>query len=190
MATFSLKTKKYIMENAADMAWNTEYETSLGEEGISSSQPDSIVTISSEKITDANIETEKISIHSNAAIIERSSIPETHRQIADNYMIIKKIFKFSVVQCMINDKEKELLKAYNLPFLNDSTAEQMNNELILLKDWGESFDRQMQELSSNILDIRVKELKYLIANYSSGNIFEGTRVLERYLENISKYRIE
>ena len=189
MATFSLKTKKYLLDNEPDNTYNTSDEI-FCEQEILDKKSSSNVTFGHETTSNNSVDADKISIHSNAAIIERSAVPDSHRRIADNYMIIKKIFKFSVVQSVISDYEKDLLKKCNLPFLNDCTVLQINNEIFLLKEWGESSDKNLQELSAYVLEIRVKELKHLLANYSSSNIFEGTRILEKYLENISKYKIE
>ena len=68
---------------------------------------------------------------------------------------------------------------------------QMYNELALLQKWALSNDAILRIDSENILNIRVKELKFLEANrYAtiSNEIYNGYKALEQYLREISKFR--
>lgn len=120
----------------------------------------------------------------------RRGVPESHRRVADNYMIIKKIFGHPVVQPRINNEEAELLAKYDFNLLEYSTAKQIEDEIVYLKKWSYSINRDLQEAADNIIKIRAKELKYLIAtNYVNitNRVYNGHEVYEKYFEEISKY---
>ena len=123
----------------------------------------------------------------------RSSVPESHRAVADNFMIIKKIFGSSVVRSKVTDKERKFLSKYDFNPLEFSTSIQMMEELSILKKWSNSSNKELQDASSDIIHIRTKELRYLIAtNYIAipSELYTGYKVLEKYFESISKYSIE
>ena len=120
----------------------------------------------------------------------RRGVPESHRRIADNFMIIKKIFGHPVVQSRIDEDEKMFLAKYDFNLLEYSTSKQIEDEIVFLKKWSYSNNRELQEAADQIITIRAKELKYLIAtNYVSisDRLYNGYKVLEKYLEDISKY---
>ncbi|MCK7484462.1 MAG: hypothetical protein MZU97_02105 [Bacillus subtilis] len=67
----------------------------------------------------------------------------------------------------------------------------MEEELALLQKWSESRNLDHRDDAERIINIRLKELKNLIAtNYVtiSSEIYNGYKTLEKYFENISKYR--
>ncbi len=120
----------------------------------------------------------------------RRGVPESHRRIADNFMIIKKIFGHPVVQSKITDEEKLFLAKYDFNTLEFTTEKQMEDEIVFLKKWSYSNNRELQQAADEIIKIRAKELKYLIAtNYVNitNNVYKGHRILEKYFEDISKY---
>ncbi|MFW6225110.1 MAG: hypothetical protein ACOC4B_02480 [Bacteroidota bacterium] len=120
----------------------------------------------------------------------RRGVPESHRRIADNFMIIKKIFGHPVVQSSINEEEKLLLARYDFNQLEYTTEKQIEDEIVFLKKWSYSNNKELQEASDEIIKIRAKELKYLIAsNYVSitNRVYNGHKILEKYFEDISKY---
>lgn len=142
------------------------------------------------QINSLETETNKSLLVNNAAMLERSTVPDTHRRVADGYMIIKKIFGFPFVQCKITENEKEYLGKYDFNPLEYCTSKQIEEELEVLKKWNNSVSQELKEASDTIINIRVKELKYLIAtNYVkvSSELYTGYKVLERYLESVSKY---
>ena len=47
-----------------------------------------------------------------AALVAKNNVPISHKEIADNYMVIKKVFKFQVCQSRISNVEKALLEKY------------------------------------------------------------------------------
>ncbi|MEI8129779.1 MAG: hypothetical protein WCG95_09225, partial [bacterium] len=70
---------------------------------------------------------------STSALLAKNSVPNSHRRVADNYVIIKRIYKFQVIQSRINSVELALLKKYDFNPLEFSTIKQINEELIYLK---------------------------------------------------------
>ena len=125
---------------------------------------------------------------SYAALLARNSIPYYHRQHADNYVIIKKVFKFQAVMSRISNTEKALLKKYDFNTLEFTTMKQMYEELTLLQKWAS--DEKLKEDAEKLLEIRIKELKFLDASrYASvsNEIYNGYMALEHYLIEISRF---
>ena len=113
-----------------------------------------------------------------------------HRRVADNYMILKKIYGTPVVQSRITNKELSLLSKYDFNPLECSTIKQINEELAYLKRWSMSLEKNLKSDADELIQIRAKELKYIIASrYVSvtSEIYSGFKALERYFEEISKY---
>ena len=46
---------------------------------------------------------------STSALLAKSSVPYSHRRVADNYVIIKRIYRFQAVQSRISNSERQLL---------------------------------------------------------------------------------
>ena len=125
---------------------------------------------------------------SYAALLARNTIPYFHRKLADNYVIIKKVFKFQAVMSRISNVEKALLKKYDFNTLEFTTMKQMYEELTLLQKW--SVDPKLKDDAEKLLEIRVKELKFLDASrYASisNEIYNGYMALEHYLQEISRF---
>lgn len=126
-----------------------------------------------------------------AALLAKNNVPASHKRIADNYMIIKKVFKFQACMSRISNVEKALLEKYDFNILEFTTMKQMYDEMTLLQKWSASDDETLRTDSDNILLIRVKELKFLEASrYASisNEIYNGYKALEQYLQEISKFR--
>jgi len=126
-----------------------------------------------------------------AALLAKNNVPASHKRIADNYLIVKKVFKFQACLSRISNVEKSLLEKYDFNTLEYTTMKQMYDELTLLQKWSASGDETLREVSDNILLIRVKELKYLEASrYASisNEIYNGFKALEQYLKEISKFQ--
>ena len=71
-----------------------------------------------------------------------------------------------------------------------STIKQVNEELAYLKKWSTSSNELLRKDADELLQIRSKELKYIIeSRYSSvpNEIYNGYKALERYFEEISKF---
>ena len=133
---------------------------------------------------------DKFSSLSTSAMLARGDVPLSHRRVADNYMVIKKIYGSPVVQSRITNKEKSLLAKYDFNRLEFSTIKQINEELSLLKRWSSSLEKNLRHDSDEIIQIRAKELKFLAASRYvniTSEIYQGYKALERYFEEISKY---
>lgn len=127
---------------------------------------------------------------STTALLAKNAVPYSHRRIADNYVIIKRIYKFQAVQSRITSMDVALLKKYDFNPLEYSTIKQINEELAYLKKWAVSSNELLCEDADEILQIRAKELKYIVASkYSalSDEIYDGYKALERYFEEITKF---
>ncbi len=128
---------------------------------------------------------------SYAALLAKNAIPYSHRKVADNYTIIKRVFKFQAVSSRITNTEKSLLAKYDFNILEYTTVKQMYEELALLQKWSSSQDVKLKHDADEILEIRARELKYIDANrYAniSNEIYKGYVALEHYFEEISKYK--
>lgn len=135
-------------------------------------------------------EKDSFTSRSFAALVAKNNVPMSHKRIADNYLIIKKIFKFQVCQSRISNVEKSLLEKYDFNTLEFTTTQQMFNELTILQKWSHSEDEQLRKDADAVLEIRVRELKYLEASsYASisNEIYNGYKALEQYLREISKF---
>ena len=127
---------------------------------------------------------------SYAALLAKNTIPYFHKKVADNYIIIKKVFKFLAVMPRISNVEKALLAKYDFNTLEYTTVKQMYEELALLQKWSMSQDEELKKDSDAILEIRTKELKFIVAtSYAniSNEIYKGYLALENYFIEISKY---
>lgn len=133
---------------------------------------------------------DKFSSLSTSAMLARGGVPASHRRVADNYMIIKKVYGFPVVQSRISNQDKTLLAKYDFNPLEYSTIKQINEELSFLKKWSMSLEPSLRIDSDEIIQIRAKELKFLVATrYTvlTNEIYNGYLALEKYFEDISKY---
>jgi len=127
---------------------------------------------------------------STSALLAKSAVPYSHRRIADNYVIIKRVYRFQAVQSRITNTEMQLLKKYDFNTLEYSTIKQVNEELSYLKKWSTSSNELLRKDADQLLQIRCKELKYIVASrYASvtNEIYNGYKALERYFEEISKF---
>ena len=127
---------------------------------------------------------------SYAALLSKSTIAYSHKKLADNYIIIKRVFKFQAVMSRITNTERALLNKYDFNTLEFTTIKQMYEELALLQKWSESKDEKLKKDADEILEIRTKELKFIIATHYasiSNEIYKGYIALEHYFQEISKY---
>ena len=90
----------------------------------------------------------------------------------------------------ITNAEKSLLAKYDFNTLEYTTVKQMYEELALLQKWSMSNNPDLKQDSDAILEIRTKELKFIVAtSYASisNEIYKGYLALESYFNEISKY---
>ena len=148
------------------------------------------IYIESTNISSLSSEDDKFSSLSTSAMLARGEVPESHRRVADNYMIIKKVYGTPVVQPRINNREKALLAKYDFNLLEYSTIKQINEELSFLKRWALSLDKGLRDDANEIMQIRSKELKFIVASRYvnlTSEIYSGYKALEMYFSEISKY---
>ena len=127
---------------------------------------------------------------STSALLANCAVPYSHRRIADNFVIIKRVYRFQAVQSRITNADVQLLKKYDFNTLEYSTIKQINEELSYLKKWSTSNNELLRKDADNLLQIRCKELKYIVASrYSTvtSEIYNGYKALEKYFEEISKF---
>lgn len=125
-----------------------------------------------------------------SALLAKSSVPYSHRRIANNYVTLRRICPFQVVQPRITKVEQAMLSRYLFSTLENTTISRVNRELSQLKDWATSTDDTLRNDSNEILNIRVKELKFILSNSYTSNtneMFKGYKAVEAYLVNITKY---
>ena len=135
---------------------------------------------------------DKFSTLSTSSMLAKAGVPLSHSLAADNYMVIKKIYGTPVVKSRITNKDRSLLGKYDFNQLEYTTIKQINEELDLLKKWSLSLDENLKNDADKIIDIRLRELKYLAAcRYTliTNEIYNGYMALEKYFESISKYSI-
>lgn len=133
---------------------------------------------------------ENISTLGTSSMLARSGVPNSHRLAADNYMIIKKVFGFPAVQATVSFEDRKFLSKYDFNLLEFSTIKQINEELSFLKKWSASKDKNLRDASDKIIQIRSKELKYIVASRYvniTSDVYNGYKAMEKYFESISKY---
>lgn len=127
---------------------------------------------------------------STAALLAKESVPALHRELANSYVLIKKIYKFPVVKYVVSEQDKKILKKYSFKPLADSDIETINNELKIMREMSASAKEKTRTDADILITIRTKELKYIIASKHSqysNELNNGYLALERYFEEISKY---
>lgn len=137
-----------------------------------------------------NLSAENFNVLGTSSMVARSDVPASHIKVADNFMLIKKLFGLSAVRSKISFEERKLLASFNFNPLESSTITEINTEILKLKNWSESGDKKLQKASEDIMQIRAKELKYLIStSYReiTDEKFNGYKALERYFAIITKY---
>ena len=140
-------------------------------------------------IKNFQINSDNIPLLSLETLIARSEIPYTHKLIAQNYMVIKRIYGASSVPQPITAQEIAYLKENDFDTIENVTAEKMKDELNMLRQLATSDIEEVRNKSDKLFAIRVKELKYLYAsNYFPpvGEIYNGWQFLEKYIEYIAK----
>ncbi len=123
-----------------------------------------------------------------SSLIAKYQVPLSHKRLANNYMLIKKIFGFPAIPVRITNMEISLLKHYNFPTLEFASIRQVNQELESIKKWrNNSVDEILKKHADELFEIRIKELKYLHATkyLPKDEIYSGYTALEKYIEFIA-----
>ena len=125
-----------------------------------------------------------------SAMLAKSGVPYSHRRIADNYVFMRKIYEFQIVQPRITNSERSFLFKYNFNTLENTTIGQVNTQLALLKSWSMSTDDRLRNDSDTLLQIRVKELKFILSNkyaLATNEIYNGYKAIDVYLNEMTKF---
>ena len=136
----------------------------MGYGTINNSVLNNKIFLESTNLSSLSNEADKFSSLSTSAMLAKGEIPASHRRVADNYMVIKKVYGTPVVQPRISNKDRALLAKYDFNQLEFSTIKQINEELSFLKRWSMSLDKNLKADADEIIQIRAKELKFLIAS--------------------------
>lgn len=125
-----------------------------------------------------------------SAMLAKSGVPYSHRRIADNYVFMRKIYEFQIVQPRITNSERNFLFRYNFNTLENTTIGQVNTQLALLKSWSMSTEDKLRNDSDTLLQIRVKELKFILSNkyaLATNEIYNGYKAIDVYLNEMNKF---
>ena len=125
-----------------------------------------------------------------SAMLAKSGVPYSHRRIADNYVFMRKIYEFQIVQPRITNSERSFLFKYNFNTLENTTIGQVNTQLALLKSWSMSTEDKLRNDSDTLLQIRVKELKFILSNkyaLATNEIYNGYKAIDVYLNEMNKF---
>lgn len=125
-----------------------------------------------------------------STLLAKSGVPFSHRRIASKYKVLRSICSFQIVQPRITMTEKALLSKYSMEPLENTTITSANKEILSLKQWAISSEDILRDESVKIMEIRVKELKFILSNNytaASDELLKGYKAIETYLKSITKY---
>ncbi len=131
-------------------------------------------------------------IYSNintAVALGKTQVPIKHKQLASNYVLIKKIFGFCAASIPITNSDRAVLSRHGFSPLENTTISQANRQIELLKNWSNSNDILLATYANELFEIRIKELKYIRLTVSSGRLAEfqdGFKAFEKYVEYIAR----
>ena len=124
-----------------------------------------------------------------AVALGRTHVPVRHKQLASNYVLIKKIFGSCAAAIPISNADRAILSRHGFMTLESSNISQVNRQIEQLKSWSNSGDILLGAYANELFEIRIKELKYLRLTISSGRYTEfqdGWEALEKYIEYIAR----
>ncbi|MBE7708467.1 MAG: hypothetical protein E7Z88_07160 [Cyanobacteria bacterium SIG27] len=124
-----------------------------------------------------------------AVALGRTQVPIKHKQLASNYVLIKKIFGSCAAVIPITNADRAVLSRHGFMQLENTTISQMNRQIEQLKSWSNSGDILLGAYANELFEIRIKELKYLRLTSTSNRIIEfqdGYQALEKYIEYIAR----
>lgn len=119
----------------------------------------------------------------------KTQVPIKHKQLASNYILIKRIFGSSAAVIPITNADRAVLARHGFMPLENSTISQINRQIEQLKSWSNSGDILLGAYANELFEIRIKELKYLRLTVSQARAVEfkdGYQALEKYIEYIAK----
>ena len=123
-----------------------------------------------------------------SVVLGKTKVPMKHKQLAGNYMLIKRIFGSCIASIPITSADRTTLTRHGFQQLENTSISQMNRQIEQLKNWSNSGDILLAAYANELFEIRIKELKYMRLTLSSGRISEfeeGYKALEKYIEYIA-----
>ena len=124
-----------------------------------------------------------------AVALGKTQVPIKHKQLASNYVLIKKIFGSCAAVIPITNADRAVLGRHGFMPLENTTISQMNRQIEQLKSWSNSGDILLGAYANELFEIRIKELKYLRLTTTSARCVEfqdGWEALEKYTEYIAR----
>lgn len=124
-----------------------------------------------------------------AVALGKLHVPLKHKQLANNYVLIKKIFGFSAAPIPITRSDRAVLLRHGFAPLETTSISQVNRQIEQLKTWSNGGDILLEAYANELFEIRIKELKYLrltITNANSVEFKDGYKALEKYVEYIAR----
>ncbi|MBQ4646617.1 MAG: hypothetical protein IJB79_04645 [Candidatus Gastranaerophilales bacterium] len=124
-----------------------------------------------------------------AVALGKTQVPIKHKQLASNYVLIKRIFGSCAAVIPITNADRAVLSRHGFMPLENSTISHINRQIEQLKSWSNSGDILLGAYANELFEIRIKELKYLRLTVTSGRAAEfkdGYQALEKYIEYIAR----
>ena len=123
-----------------------------------------------------------------AVALARTNVPVKHKQLASNYVLIRKIFGSSAAAIPITQADRAVLSRHGFMPLEYTSISHINRQIEQLKNWANGGDILLGAYAQELLEIRIKELKYIRLTVTSGRNTEfkqGYLALEKYIEYIA-----
>ncbi len=123
-----------------------------------------------------------------AVALGKYHVPLKHKQLASNYVLIKKIFGFAAASIPITNSDRNVLLRHGFQPLEYTTIAQVNRQIEQMKNWSNSGDILLSAYANELFEIRIKELKFLRLTTTNGRSVEfqdGYKALEKYIEYIA-----
>lgn len=122
-------------------------------------------------------------------VLAKNNVPYSHKRIADNYVVIKRMYKFHAVKATVSHTEYALLQHFNMQSLEMTSANRMTKEIEFLKNCSNGNDLTLKRDADMVMLIRAKELKNITASAYTrlSEMNSGYKTLEKYFEEITKY---
>ena len=122
-------------------------------------------------------------------VLAKTQVPIKHKQLASNYVLIKKIFGSCAATIPITNADKATLARHGFLPLESSSISQINRQIEQLKNWANSGDILLATYANELFEVRIKELKYLRLTFVTERKIEfndGYKALEKYVEYIAR----
>ena len=124
-----------------------------------------------------------------AVALGKLHVPMKHKQLAANYVLIKKIFGNCAAAIPITNTDRATLSRHGFQQLEYSSIEQVNRQIEQLKNWANGGDILLSAYANELFEIRIKELKFMrltMTSASSVEFSDGWMALEKYVEYIAR----